>query len=107
MSTTGNIDTRLSDFTILGNDIVEIITQIINDNFDDNNIDKAKRSSNPMVRFVDSEYENVSLDIAYVDANPIATIKISDSDFPVSIKVTLDHSFFDSIPQEIADYLQE
>ncbi|MFT5822128.1 MAG: hypothetical protein ACI8ZM_003384 [Crocinitomix sp.] len=107
MSTGLNIDERLSDFSTLGDDIIQIIIQVINENFEIENISKGKRDVPPMITFIDSELENVSLQLNYVADNPMATIEIESSDFPVRISVKLDQRFFASIPQEIADYLQE
>ncbi|NOQ75144.1 MAG: hypothetical protein GQ574_24230 [Crocinitomix sp.] len=107
MSTSLSINNRLSNFSDLGNNIVYEIIEIINENFTENNISKGKRGATPMITFVDSEMENVFLHIECVDLNPVATIEIDDGDYPIKIKVDFDHSFFDSIPQEISDYLQE
>ncbi len=107
MGTFFNIDNRLTEFSVFGNNVVQDIIAIINDNFKENNVSKGKRGNTPIITFVDSEFENVFLHIQCIDFKPVATIDIEDSEYPVQIKINLDYNFFETIPQEIADYLQE
>jgi hypothetical protein len=107
MSTSLSINDRLSNFSDLGNNIVAEIIEIINENFNDNNISKGKRGASPRITFVDSEMENVFLHIECIDFKPVAAIEIEGGDNPIKITVDFDDSFYDSVPQEIADYLQE
>ena len=106
MSTALSIDSRLEQFSYESEKLVERILDIVNDNYKTNNISKVKRGETPIITFVDSEFENVFLELHFNEAELQARIEVLGNDSPVIMNIRLDQYALDKMPKELIEYLE-
>lgn len=107
MSTALSIDSRLDEMSDFGEGLVDLIVDIVNDNFKKDNVSKGVRgNSSRIITFVEGEFENVFLEIEYNSGKLEANIKVVGNESPLSIKINLDRNVVEQMPNELIQYLE-
>lgn len=110
MSTLFDIDERLTDIDFSVENITLKLVQIIQDNFEENNLKEIEINNTQNFEssyfITNSEFENVVVGISY-NGRFVISIEGRDADSPYNLTIDLDETLVNKLPNALREDLED